>query len=144
MATKEIKALLDELRMDLVRISDNELSDEVKDTYRKEIEYMYTEYEPYVYERRYENFGFMDEANWELISDFNRAGVNITLTNETEAVNPLAKYRLDVMIEKGIYDFKKSPPPRPVYERTMDRIITENVVENTLEYELKKKGWELE
>ena len=50
---------------------------------------------------------------------------------------------LDVFIEEGIYGghgYKK----RPAYERSMERLESENVVEEAIESQLKKAGWEFE
>ena len=136
---KEIDDLLLELQKDIVRISDNKLSKEIKEVYKEEVDYAYSEYKPTYYERRYENKGFADENNWDMEVELGKDGVELTLTNETEAVN--SKTRLDKIFEEGIYDWTDEVPKRPVYERVSQRLNSEQVVENILESELKKLGY---
>lgn len=137
----EINKLLIELGKDVLRIVDNKVNDEIKEVYKKEVEYMYSEYEPRVYRRRYDDEGFLDERNWDVDIKLKRNGdIEYELINETETANPSAVYRLDEMIETGKVHAKI--PKRPVYERTQDRIVSEGVVENILESELKKQGWD--
>ena len=50
---------------------------------------------------------------------------------------------LDVFIEEGIYG-GHGYVKRPAYERSMERIESENVVEEAMENQLKKAGWEFE
>ena len=139
---KEIDDLLLEIQKNIVRISDNKLSKEIKEVYKEEVGYAYDEYEVTYYERRYENKGFADDSNWDMNVELGKNGVGLTLTNETEAVN--SNIRLDKIFEEGIYDWSRHPDKRPIYERTQNRIEDEQVVENILKSELKKLGYDFE
>ena len=135
----DIADILLELNKDLTRIADNKLSKEVKQVYGEEVEYMYGEWSPTSYERRYDDGGFADERNWNIEVKPTNNGIELELTNEAEAVN--SNMRLDKIIEEGVYDWSSHPEERPVYNRTEMRISDERVVENILESELKKLGY---
>ena len=135
---KEIDDLLLELQKDIVRVSDNKLSKEIKEVYKEEVDYAYSEYQPTMYQRRY---AFADENNWDMNVELGKDDIELTLINETDAVN--SKERLDKIIETGEgYDWTDNVPARPIYERTQDRLESEQVVENILESELKKLGYD--
>lgn len=134
---KDIENILLKLAQDLTRIADKKLTDEVKEVYREEIDYMYDEYEPKEYMRRYYDNGFGDDNNWEVDVTPKNNGVELDLINETETYNP-SNYRLDKLIEEGM---GRLPKERPVYQRTSDRLKSEQVVENTLKSELSKLGY---
>ena len=136
----EIKQLLRELGEDVLKTVDSKVNNEIKEVYKEEVEYMYSEYEPRVYKRRYDDKGFLDERNWDVNIKLKRNGdIEYELINETETAKPNV-LRLDEMIETGKVHAKI--PERPVYERTQDRIVSEGIVENILESELKKQGWD--
>ena len=134
----DLKKILLKLAKDVAKITDNKVTKEVKQVYSEEVDYMYSEYSPQVYERRYGDNGFGDENNWETNVDFKTNSIEFELVNETETYNP-SNYRLDELIEKGMGYL---PKPRPVYERVDERLKNEQVVENTLKSELKKIGYE--
>lgn len=137
---REIEDLIMELGKDLIRAMDNKGINEVKEVYREEVDYMYQEFEPLSYSRRYTDKGFADESNWDSFVDLKGDNIILELTNETKAINSTT--RLDEIIEEGKYDWKgNNPSKRPVYERTDDRLEREQVVENVIESELKKKGY---
>lgn len=129
-----------QIKSDVKEIVETEVNEDILDIYDEEVIRMYNEYTPSVYERRYDQDGFGDKEFW--ISDTKARGNNISykMTNEAKAVK--SRIRLDKIIEEGIYDYP-GIPERPVYERSMERIEQERVVENTLEKELKKRGYEL-
>lgn len=140
---KDLDDILLELKKDIYRTVSNKVDKEIKDVYREEVEYMYSEYEPKSYERRYDNRGFLDELNWNEDIEILNSGIEYTLTNETDVARS-SPYRLDVIIEDGIgYNWKEKPGKRPVYERTMERIESEQVVENVLSSVLNKLGWDV-
>lgn len=139
MAKSQIDDILLKLQKDVVRAVDGKITKEVKDIYKEEVDFMYQEYEPISYERRYDNKGFADDANWNVEVELKNNRVELTLTNEAEAVN--SKMRLDKIIEEGIYNWTDNIGERPVYERTQNRIENEQLVDNVLEGELKKQGW---
>ena len=139
----DIDSLLLELAKNITRVADNKLSKKVKDVYKEEVEYMYDEFQPFDYRRRYSDGGFGDENNWDIDVNIKNNGVEIELINEANAVN--SSIRLDKIIEDGIYDWKGiNPEPRPVYQRVSDKIENEGIVENIIESELKKLGYEFE
>lgn len=136
----DIDNILLELAKNITRVADNKLTNEIKEVYKEEVDYMYNEFQPFTYERRYDNKGFADENNWEMNVDISNNGVSLELTNETEAVN--STERLDKIIEEGIYDWTGAvPKERPVYYRAEQRLKDEQIVENILESELKKFGY---
>lgn len=139
MSKSQIDNILLNLKKDILRSVDGKVTKEIKDVYKEEVDYMYDEYKPMSYKRRYEDKGFADEANWDIEVELKNNGVELTLTNETEAAK--SNMRLDKIIEEGIYDWTNEIGERPVYERTQNRIKSEQVVENVLESELKRQGW---
>lgn len=141
---KELQDILLDLQKDTVRITDNAVTKKIKEIYKEEVDYAYNEFEPKSYKRRYDNKGFADESNWETDVDIKRNGeIEFTLTNETEAVNQ-PNLRLDQIIETGKgYNWSgEMPKERPIYERSQSRIEDEKIVENILESQLKKLGYD--
>ena len=136
----DLEDLLLELQKDVARAMDGVVSNEIKEVYKEEVEYMYDEYEPSYYKRRYVNKGFSDETNWDIDVKFKGSGIRLTLVNNSKAVK--SRIRLDKIIEEGTYDWNVIISERPVYERTQDRIEMEEVVDNILEGALKKQGWD--
>lgn len=138
----DITNILAELQEDILRITDFEIDNKVRDAYQEEVEWMYAEYTPKSYERRYEDKGFIDETNWDTEVNINKRGnISYSFINETETANN-SPYRLDQIIETGKgYNWNTIVPARPVYERTMDKLEKEQIIEETLEKALKKKGW---
>lgn len=126
---------------DLEDVMDSEVTNDVKDVYDEEVIFMYDEFEPEVYERRYERNGFGDKRNWETVVYKEGKDMVFELTNETHAENDTI--RLDEIIEEGIYDWKRQPPARPVYERATLKIREEKTVENALTRGFKKRGYEI-
>lgn len=136
----DIENILLKLAKDVTRIADKKITDEVKEVYREEVDHMYDEYEPKEYMRRYYDNGFGDDNNWEIDVIPKNNGVELELINETKAVN--SSLRLDKIIEEGIYNWKNvGVEERPVYQRSVDRLKSEQVVENTLKSELSKLGY---
>ena len=133
----DLKKILLKLAKGVTKITDNKVTEEIKEVYSEEVDYMYSEYAPKVYQRRYDN-GFGGENNWETSVDLKNNSIEFELVNETETYNA-SNYTLDELIEKGMGYL---PKPRPVYERVDERLKNEQVVENTLKSELKKIGYE--
>lgn len=135
-----LENILLEIAKNVTRIADNKIAKEVKEVYKEEVEHMYDEYEPMDYMRRYDDKGFGDDNNWDITVTPKNNSVDLELINETKAVN--SYLRLDKIIEEGIYDWKGvGVKERPVYQRTDERLKSEQVVENILESELKKLGY---
>lgn len=136
----DIQRILLQLAQNITRIADKKVTDEVKEVYKEEVDYMYDEYEPKSYIRRYHDNGFGDDNNWDVNVDIKNNGIELELINETKAAK--SSLRLDKIIEEGIYNWKNVDiKERPVYQRTSDRLKSEQVVENTLKSELKKLGY---
>ena len=141
MAKNQLKDILNQIKIDVREVVDNEVTDAIKDVYRDEVKFMYDEYEPLSYERRYDDEGFGDESKWKTESDLKGNTVYFELKNEAKAVN--STMRLDKIIEEGIYDTVVSPGERPVYERTSQRLESDRVVENGLSMGLKARGYKM-
>lgn len=140
MVINNVDNILLELHKNIARIADSKLAKEVKEIYKEEVDYMYSEFSPLEYERRYENNGFGDENNLDIDIQLGKDSVSLELVNEAESVT--STLRLDTIIEEGRYDWKgQNPEPRPVYQRTSDRILTEQIAENILESGLRKIGY---
>ena len=133
----DIENILLKLAKDVTRIADKKVTDEVKEVYRRQVDFMYEEYTPEYYMRRYCDNGFGDDNNWDVNVMPKSNSVELELINETETYNP-SKYRLDKLIEEGM---GRLPKERPVYQRTADELKSEQVVENTLKSELSKLGY---
>lgn len=113
-----------------------EVNKVVKEVYADNVERMYSTYEPNYYIRRgYSNGGFGDEDNWETNVTINGDNLELELTNEAKPVND-KNYRLDEIIEEGIYDYGNAPK-RPVYEWTSEELNSSNIIEKALEKDLK-------
>ena len=142
MAKDDLDNILLDIKKDVVRIADFKITDVIEEKYSEEVDKMYNEYDRSYYNPRYKNGGFADETNWDTDVKTNNDGVILTLTNETKPKYD-SMHRLDEIIEEGIYNWRRHPEARPVYERTQERIEDENIVEEILERELKKYGWDI-
>lgn len=142
MAKDDLDNILLDIKKDVVRIADFKITDVIEEKYSEEVDKMYNEYDRSYYNPRYKNGGFADETNWDTDVKINNDGVVLTLTNETKPKYD-SMHRLDEIIEEGIYNWRRHPEARPVYERTQERIEDENIVEEILERELKKYGWDI-
>ena len=49
--------------------------------------------------------------------------------------------RVDYYIENGIYGWRRTPPKRPVYERTQNILDSTSTLDITIEDGFKKRGW---
>ena len=142
MAKDDIDNILMDIEKDITRITDSKISNAVEKVYSEEVEKMYNEYDRNYYNPRYKDGGFADESNWDTDVKINKDGVVLTLINETKPKYD-STHRLDQIIEEGIYNWRRHPEARPVYERTQERIEDENMIEEILESELKKYGWDI-
>lgn len=111
------------------------VSKRVRETYSNNVEKMYDSYESNYIRRGYWNGGFGDENNWETEVTINGDSFEYTLTNEAKPVYD-TEYRLDEIIEEGIYDYGNAPE-RPVYEWTSEELNSGNIIEKALEKDLK-------
>lgn len=109
----------------------------VKKIYRGNVEKMYNSYEQTYYPRRYDDGGFLDEDNWQSSIDELGDTFEYIMTNETLANGDNRGDRLDTYIEEGIYNWKRSPGKRPVYEWTQEEIDSSNEIENVIYKDLK-------
>lgn len=141
---EDIESLLMDLGKDVYRTLDGGGVDKsIKRIYEEEVENMYNEFRPSMYQRRRESGGFGDRSNWEEDIKLGTNSVEYTMTNITsaESTGGIGIIQLDEFIENGIYNWKRKPPARPIYARTQKRIDSENIVENSLEKELENQGW---
>lgn len=131
---------LDDLFNDLEESITNSMltsvDQKVKKIYRNNVDKMYHAYTPSHYQRRMENGGFGDEDNWHSNIDYAGDAFEYVMTNETEPSN-YAPYRLDEIIEEGIYDWKRRPQKREVYFDTQNEIDSSNEIENAIYKDLK-------
>lgn len=133
-----------DFQKDLFRVSDGELSEELKEVVHEESLYIYDEFDAKYYEDRYDNDGFGDENN--IVSNTvltPNSGINIEVRNDALANGDDEGEYLDVYIEDGIYKWNNHPDKRPFMERSIERVEREQIVENVLEYQLKKRGWDI-
>ena len=135
--------LFADLEDDLADIMSNEVDKVVKEFYEEQVDHMYKEFKPEVYCRRYENGGFKDKDNWQSEVKNIKDTIEYTMENTTGTNGDNKGDRLDEYIEEGIYG-GHGYVKRPAYERSMERIESENVVEEAMENQLKKAGWEFE
>lgn len=137
--------LMEYLKGELEDVIANEVVDEVKEVIAEEIDYMYTEYTPLSYVRRMENGGFADKDNL-IVSNYDetKTGFMFSIENITEGVGYNKGQLLAPFIEEGIYNTLIHPPPRPVMERSKERINDEQVIEMSLRKGFRNKGIELE
>lgn len=157
MARDELDEVLLSLKQDILRAMDGEVDKAVKELYKEETERIYTE--SVVRGRpvrrntgsRYRlglEGSFADENNFEEEIKLKGNGVEYILHNDRIS-DCTCEYcqnndtHLDVFIEEGIYG-GHGYVKRPAYERSMERIESENVVEKAMENQLKKAGWEFE
>lgn len=98
---------------------------EVKNELVKQMEYIYDEYIPQRYERRYKHGGYADERNVKVDKVYGEGYININMENTTLANGRDEGKRLDEIIEEGRYQYSPSPSARPVFRRT-DKILNKN------------------
>lgn len=100
-------------------------SDELKQAVNEGSNQIYDEFEPYVYERRYENGGFGDPDNIHMEVQETGNGVEVVLTNDTLANGDNEGEYLDYYVDNGIYEWNRKPPERHFMEYSKN-IIEEN------------------
>lgn len=140
-----VKKITSEVNENIKEIANGELTVEIKETYANEVEYMYSEYEPEYYVRRYyANGGFGSSDNHVVEPSYDKNGMVLTLKNTALADWDNYGRPLDYYIEYGIYNWKKHPDKRPVYERTIEVLEDEEIIKKVLKRELEKKGFNVE
>lgn len=139
----DISELLSDLEEDMSAVVFTNVDEKIKEVYSKHVEEdVYQAYEPIYYARRYNSKGgFADEDNFESNIIPTKNGFEYVLTNEAKPIYD-KKYRLDEIIENGIYNSSNNPGKRKVYENTQKEIDSTNVIENEIEKNLKMNGWE--
>lgn len=136
-------------------IAENELFDEIKDTFHKHvIEDVYDTYEPKKYLRRHGAGGLADESNIELTSFKDNGGsVSMEIENTATGRTPTKSgyrengVRIDYQIETGIYMWTNSdgePGARPFIENTVNELERKDICHDVLTKELKNRGFKAE
>ena len=132
--------LFADLEDDLADIMSNEVDKVVKEFYEEQVDHMYKEFKPEVYCRRYESGGFKDKDNWQSEVKNIKDTIEYTMENTT-GTNGDDVGRVDYYIENGIYGWRRTPPKRPVYERTQNILDSTSTLDITIEDGFKKRGW---
>ena len=132
--------LIADLEDDLADIMSNEVGKVVKEFYEEQVDHMYKEFKPEVYCRRYESGGFKDKDNWQSEVKNIKDTIEYTMENTT-GTNGDDVGRVDYYIENGIYGWRRTPPKRPVYERTQNILDSTSTLDITIEDGFKKRGW---
>lgn len=147
----DLNDLIDDLEYDLLDVSFNKLSKEIKQAYQLEAEHSYRLYDPKTNGSRYRKGitgSFADEQHHIIDVDIDKNGVYLDLHNERRTSCNCSYCRskkpyLDTFIEEGVAG-KYSITPKPVIANTYDRLNDEELVENILQSELKKRGYNIE
>lgn len=134
------------INQSIVRAMDDKLNSEVREILAEEIDYMYSEFQPNTYIRRYDDVGgFADPNMIEVKESLRGNGYSLEFTNEAIANGDEEEWRLDSIIEYGKdYHWKRQPPPRPVIARSIERINDEKIVEMSLRSGLSRQGIKIE
>lgn len=148
----DISELITDISENIISVSYGKLKDEVEELYGEEAEYIYSEYNPQhdtgSRYRRGLDGSFADKINFKTEIDISKSGLDMELSNQrisdcTCSYCSSKTIYLDMLIEEGIYG-KSRLMKRPVYQRSQDRIEEEELTENILASELKKRGFEIE
>lgn len=124
-----------------------ETTDKMKDILHEESEYIYREYRPEFYLRRYEldeEGAFGDEDVIHGNAKPTKDGFVVTVSNDSKAVGDDRGDYLDTYIEKGIYDWFPSPTARPFAFRANNRIQKTDEVTGIIKNALRNKGYNIE
>lgn len=132
---------LDLLFSDMYSTVDTEvtpkLAEEIETVVQEESEHIYDEFTPTQYVRTYD---FADRDN--IQSNITKVGNEtiITTMNNSLAKGDEEGEFLDDIIENGErYGWSHKPPKRPVFERSIERIQGEQLVENIVKSTLGRK-----
>ena len=110
---------------------------------------VYNEYNPTVYQRRYEDGGLADMGLYDFQLDVNSDGFNIRMYTNVEGIdggNLQGKPLDECIVEGNNYSwldsqiYQNQPYPRDFYKATFDALIYEGALHYILENELGKKG----
>lgn len=122
----------------------NECGEAVGNVLHEESVKIYKEYIPsnprVLEQRRYMDGGFADRRNIK-ISNPNIKGTkcSVNVVNDTKARGEDKGKNLGYFIEYGINSGQA--PARPVYARTLKRIIKEKILQKAINKALEDKGW---
>ena len=140
---EELQALLNEIKMDLEQSMVN-VANEVVEVYQEHIEEdVYNAYYTDSYRRYNKTGGFADPnmIDKKIVSNGN--GIELIIKNESKARGLEAGQYLDEIIEEGQPYAYGTAGARPAYALTDLELNSSNIVENTLEVEMRKRGWDL-
>ena len=135
---------LDLLLSDMYSTVDTEvtpkLAEEIETVVQEESEHIYDEFTPYgsnKYERTYD-FADRDNIQSNIVKVGNETIIT-TMNNSLAKGDEKGEY-LDDIIENGErYGWSHKPPKRPVFERSIERIQGEQLVENIVKSTLSRK-----
>jgi len=138
--------LITELDEDVISISYGALRDEIINNMYDRIMYMYTLYDnskPNRYEQG-EKGSFGDIDMIEVDVDITNRGIRFTGLNQAKGSGYAKDEYLDRYIEESIYDYSRNRvPERPVSEWVIDQLEEKGVIEEILQRELRKRGWDI-
>lgn len=138
--------LLTDLNENIISISYGAIRDEIIDNMYDRIMYMYTLYDnsnPNRYEQGEEG-SFGDIEMIEVDVDITNQGIRLTGLNQAKGSGYAEDEYLDKYIEEGIYDYSRAyVPERPVSEWVIEQLEERGVIEELLERELKKRGYDI-
>lgn len=139
-----VDELLKRLASDVAKATISDIKEDMIDVLHDESLKIYDEFTPTTYIRRYDIGGFGDRGNITFkVMKANDRGISMMLKNETYANGDDEGSFLDYFIVKGKYKWSHKPDKRPVYDRAMDRIKSEDLLSNSLKKAL-GEDWDFE
>ena len=139
-----IDDLLNDLQDDVNEVSKDKVTKEVEEVLWEESNVIYSEFTPVTYLRRGdENGGYGDKDMISSNVEISDNGINIDVQNNSTTNGDKEMEYLDTIIENGIYSWNRQPPPRPVFNRTLQRLQDENIIQIALKSGLKNR-WDIE
>lgn len=142
----DVDNLITDLEEDILSVSYGTLREEIINEIYDKIMYMYTLYDnskPNRYEMGISgSYGDIDMIDVNI--DITSKGIYIEGKNNAMGSDRNKDEYLDYYIEEGIYQYSKEKvPERPVTEWVLEELESKGIVEQILEYELKKRGWDI-
>ena len=132
-----IEALFADFQSTIITDVAPKVENEVETVVQEESGYIYDEFDPTQYVR---TFDFEKRENIQSTTINNGDEITITTMNNTLATGDEEGEFLDDIIEDGErYGWKNKPPKRPVFERSIERIKNEQVIEGAIRSTLGSK-----
>ena len=144
----DIDDLINDLEDDVLRITENEIREELIDIIHKKSKNIYALYDnnrPNRYDRGVKGSFGGDIDVIEVKSKKNRNSISITGLNNAKGEGFDKNEYLDYYIHEAIYQFASGDvPKRPVMDWVLDYLEKSDVIEKIIDYELSKLGYEIE